>query len=419
MSTPTVLPASALAQHTPPPPPQIRHALMRAGLLLAPVPLAVTALNQVAEPVWLFPAVVAAAGWTALCGLTYLGQVTARRAGPAAAARLVLLGFAALAAAWSAGLAIPPEHLLGIDRGSAYLLSLPALAVCAALTLGLATGNERRLLAWHLPALGIAGAVAADRVPPEWIGPLLLTAAIAPLLTALPLARSYRHRPAQGMVLDVADLGRGASYLVLGLGQATLVLLLVWRAGNGPLSPVLLPLLIMVPASELWLAWHLTRWLRGFTDQDWPAYQRRVRALAWRSLAALLAPLAAGAALTAAAAHLPYQLSHHPDASGLVLALATGLLLVGMIAASRLLAARHRPGLAAVVVAGAVVALLVVAIPTGPAQLLWAVEPPAHAPAVTLLIWYAIMITLVATVLFDPEAHPGESPRAAWPWGMS
>lgn len=412
MSSPTVLPAAALAWFTAPPPPPLRWALVRAlaraGLLLAPVPVVLAVVDP--RSGWLVPAVAAATGWAGVCGLSYLGRVAAQRSDRAAGARLVLLGFAALATVWAAGLAVLPAGLLGGGLGPAYLGSLPTLALGAALAVGLATGAEGRLLAWHLPALLAAGAVLSGQAAPERIGPALLASTAAPLLGAVLLVRPGRAAPGPG--LPTGHLRRAAGYLGLGLGQTVLVGLVLGRAGTT--APVLLPLLLSVPAIQLWLAWHQVGWLRTWAGgRDWSTHQRRIRTLARGTLAPLLVPLAAGAGLLAVARHLPFQLSRHPDAARPVLVLAAGLLLVGVVAASGLLALRHRPGAATATVAGAAAALLATEVPAAAS---WTGTGPRTA-AVVLLVWYAVVLALVAVVLSDPEAGPPGTGRAALPEG--
>ncbi|HLU45574.1 MAG TPA: hypothetical protein VKZ67_11255 [Natronosporangium sp.] len=401
MSSPTVLPAGALAWYAPPPPPPLGRALgralARAALLLAPVPVALAAADP--RSGWLVPAVAVATGWTAVCGLSHLGRIAAHRSGRAAGARLVLLGFAALTAVWAVGLAIPPTDLLGGDRLLAYLVSLPVLMLGATLAVGLATGREGRLVVWQLPALLAAAAVLSGRVAPEPGGPILLAATVVPLLGAVLLAAP--GQTVAGPTLPTGHLWRGTGYLGLGLSQALLVMLVLGRVGAP--APVLLPLLLAVPATQVWLAWHRVGWQRIWAGgRGWPAHQHRIRGLAWATVAPLLVPPAAAAGLLATARHLPFQLSRHPDAAGPVLALASGLLLVGVVAASGLLALRHRPGAAIAATLGAVVLLaaeLPATVPLGDGS-------PAQTTTIILLGWYAAVLALVAVVLSDPEASP-------------
>jgi hypothetical protein len=187
--------------------------------------------------------------------------------------------------------------------------------------------------------------------------------------------------------------------LLAGAGLAASVLLVARVGYELPpaygVRPALVPLLFAIPVLELWIWWHLTRVAAGlvrYDDRD--RYLRYVRSLGWATLAALLPPLVAGAALAGTAARLPYGLSAHPDAPALVLAMACGVLLVGVVAIGRLLSARHRPGLAAVV--GWCPVLGALGLP-------WGALLPAT--TVALVVAYAIGLVLAAGVLFDSRGQ--------------
>jgi hypothetical protein len=421
MSTPTVLPASALAALAPRPAPGparlLRTALARGAWYLVPVPLAVAASDPIGRLPWLVPVGALAVGWCALSGLVPVATPVAGRAGAGPAARLVLGGFAAVAAVWSALLALAPSTLVG-DRATAYAVSLAALALLGSLAVALATGAELVLLAWSLPALLVSGAMIAG----WWAEPWLLLAGIAVLaVRAFATARADQgaHRRSRrstrgGFLLDrrVERAGwAGVGGVALGACQAAVVLL-VGRAGQvavppGDLPPALVPLLVAVPGLELWVGWHLARVCEGLTRyDDRDLHLRYVRRLGWATLAALLPPLAAGAALAGTAGRLPYGLSANPEATALVLAMASGVLLAGVIATGWLLHARRRPLLAAVVTGAPVLATLGLhaSVPELAATSLIGWGQLLPSVAVGLAVAYAAGLVLTAYVLFDSRS---------------
>jgi hypothetical protein len=99
---------------------------------------------------------------------------------------------------------------------------------------------------------------------------------------------------------------------------------------------------------EALVGWH-TRQVEAGLDlaESGADYGRHVRGVAIVTVAGLLPPLAAGAALAVAAYRLPYGLSTMTGTRDGVLALAAGTLLGGVFAATFLLAARRRTALAA------------------------------------------------------------------------
>lgn len=407
MNTPTVLPASLLSQVTGPVatrtgPPFLGTALMRSLLLLVPVPLAAAAAGAIATLPWTVPVAALVAGWCAAQPLTHLGQLTAGRRGPVPAARLVLAGFAALAAAWSVGLAVAPQAVIGADRAAAYAVSLPALGLLAVVAVALAVRCEAMLLRWTVPALLIAAAWLLDLVPERAAAALLLATVALPLLRAGAIAARRADGPAGRW--RGRELVWAAWYLLLGACQAALVVT-VWQAGTTA-AAVAVPLLVAVPLAEVWIGWHLARAVAGraaYDDRE--PYLRHVRRLGWATLSPLLPPLVAGVALAASASRLPYGLSAHPDAPAAVLSMAAGVLLPGVVALGLLLAAVGRPGLAALVTGGPVAGALAwhAGAPGLTAGSLsgWGQLLPTVATA--LLVGYAVGLVLATHVLVDPR----------------
>ncbi|HEY8471314.1 MAG TPA: hypothetical protein VIL37_01605 [Natronosporangium sp.] len=417
MSTPTVLPAAALATLAPRPAPSparlFRSALARGAGYLVPVPLAVAATEPLSRLPWTVPVGALAAGWCAALGLLYLAAPVAERAGPGPAARLVLAGFAALAGAWSGLLALAPAKLVGADRPLAHLVSLAGLAVLAALAVARATGTELAMLGWSLPVLLVAGATItgwpAEVRPAGTVAGL--AAGIAGLLAGAATPALRRSYPATGSRPTAAELRGCAGPVLVGLCQVAVVLV-VARAGQvavsaGGIPPALVPLLVTIPGLELWVGWHLARVSEGLTRYDErEAHLRYVRRIGWATLAALLPPLAAGTALAGTAGRLPYGLSAHPDVPALVLALASGVLLAGVVATGWLLAARRRFGLAALVTgAPVVIALgLSISVPGLAATSLSGWGQLLPSVAVGLAAAYAAGLILAAFVLFDTRS---------------
>ena len=436
MSTPTVLPASALARltlaGTPPAGRYAAAALSRAALYLLPLLLAPAATAALARLPWQLPAAALVTGWCAMTVLAARGRVVAGRSGSARSARQVLAGFLVVAAGWSASLALinaAPAWLpaglreLAADPVTGYAVTGSVLALAAAVATGAATGMEPMVLRWSLPLAVVAVAIASGRL--SELGQLhpslgqLPAALLLPAGIAVPLLRlgllawdpRRRHRnaqpaddPAWAERFDRADLRTSACYLAFGAAQAGLVVT-AWQltrpaVADGGLPPSVVPLLLTLPVVQLWLGWHVHRVTVGPGRADRAAHQRYVHRVAWGTLGALLPALVAGVALLAAAPRLPYGLSHHPDPPGLVHALATGVLLAGLMALGSLLAARARPGLAALVVGAPLLATP--ALTAGPlvSGALLAALPAALAAA------YALGLVVAANLLFDPAPAP-------------
>jgi hypothetical protein len=153
---------------------------------------------------------------------------------------------------------------------------------------------------------------------------------------------------------------------------------------------VVLPLLAAVPILEALVGWYALRIDAGLDDFDDAAgYHRHVRSVTVITVAGLVPPFAIGVALTAAAYRLPYGLPALHGAREVVLALAGGTLLGGLLAATMVLAARGRT-LAAAVLAVTPLALTAGA-PAAPAPWL-----PGTGGVPDLL---AIAVTLLAVAL--------------------
>jgi hypothetical protein len=232
-----------------------------------------------------------------------------------------------------------------------------------------------------LAVAALAGAPLA-RLPWELAAALWCGASVAAAeRTASPLAGWPRR---YGWPL-VAGAGLAATVVLVGRGFAV--------APHG-VPPALMPLLFAVPVLELGMWWHLARVAAGLVQyDDRDRHLRYLRWLGWTTLAGLLPPLATGVALAATASRLPYGLAGHPDAPALVLAMACGVLRVGVVAIARLLSARHRPGLAATVAWCPIPAAL---------GLSWG--QPLAVIAVALAVSYATGLVLAAYALFDPRS---------------
>lgn len=434
MSTPTVLPASALAHYGPAstlPGGYARAALARGALYLLPVPLALAAREPLAAVPWPVPVTALAASWCALAVLSYLGDSAARH-GARRGVRLVLAGFAGLAVLWSGCLGLVTVASPGGEWVRWLALSLPAFALAAAVTASQICRAEAMMLAWCLPALLVSLVTVAASHPssaalaphPDTVLLLLLAALALPTLRAIMLAwQRPRPRPGrgQGVAIAVASgrrLSGALTRLWLAASQAALVVL-VWQASAGVaaggLTPGLAPLLATVPATQLWSAWQLARHTEILaTGDDREAARRSLRRLGWGTLGALLLPLPAAAALAATASRLPYGLDAHPTPPAVVLAFAAGALLGGMVALGQTLAVHGRPGQAALVTT---CPLFVALLPAPPAPdsgwVAQALGVPAAAGgllpevAVGLAVAHAAGVVLAARVLLDPQRTAG------------
>ncbi|MFC4067858.1 hypothetical protein [Actinoplanes subglobosus] len=378
----------------------LNAALVRCGLYLGPLSVAIAAAEPLGRVAWPVPAVMLLLGWTAAQGLTSLGMAVAGRGGPAAAARTVGAGFAAVIGFWCALAWIAPDALLGPDRLLAVTTGIGGLAALAVVTAALVTRAEGVVAGWFTPCwllaaavmAGAAGVTHAALVPVQTLLPAAIVAvairAFRPALlparavrTANPTAADRRRaarttaadrRPAgRAPRLTAADRRRAAAYLIIGAAQAVSVVLL-WRGGPAVMPlPAALPLLLAVPLLEGLIGWHTDRLDAGLDAAETPEeFDRHVRNVTAITLAGLLPPLAAGCGLLIAAYRLPYGLSGVPGARDAVLALAAATLLGGVFAVTFLLAARTRHGIAATLAAIPPLAAAVLVLSAPPAGLL-------------------------------------------------
>jgi hypothetical protein len=357
----------------------LNAALVRCGLYLGPLSVAVAAAEPLGRVAWPVPAVILLLGWTAAQGLTGMGVSVARRGGPAAAARMVGAGFAAVIGLWCALVWIAPDPLLGPDRLLAATTGIGGLITLASVTAALVTRAERAVAGWYLPCwllaaavlAGAAGVTEAALVPVQTLLPAVIVAAairaFRPAVLPAVLSTPVGPRPR----LTAADRRRAVAYLVIGAAQAVSVTLL-WRGGPAVMPlPAALPLLLAVPLLEGLIGWHTHRLDAGLDSAETPEeFDRHVRNVTAITLAGLVPPLAAGCGLLVAAYRLPYGFSGVPGARDAVLALAAATLLGGVFAVTFLLAARSRHGIAATLAAIPPVAAAVLALSAPPAGLL-------------------------------------------------
>ena len=408
------------------PAPYVRQAVLRCALYLTPMLLALATAAPLGRVAWTAPAAALVIGWASAQALAYLAHFVCAHHGPGPATRLLGVGFLALAAAWSGLLAVAPESLVGSDRTLAYVVTLAELAFFAAVAAALVTRAEFAVLCWTLPSWAVAVAAVAGWWPAGWpVRPeALLLGGIA-----LTFVRAFRHLYARasghGARIGGPEVARALAYLIIGLGQS-LAFVLVWRAAPGGriAPPAAVPLLAAVPMIEVFVGWHTAQVAVGLEAyDDRLAYHRDLRRVATLTIAALLLPHLAGTALSVAAYRLPYGISTHPDARGLVLALASGVLLAGVFAVVLLLATR-RQVITAALLASAPVVLTVAVVAAdvrwgmaglrgGPDDALWSgcasgcALSGALLPtiAVALMVVYAIGLILAGHTLFDPRSY--------------
>jgi hypothetical protein len=362
-------------------------ALLRCALYLGPLSVAVAAASALQAVAWPVPAAILVLGWSAAQALTGVGAAIARHQGRPTAVRLVGGGFAAVAALWCALIWIAPADLLGPSRWLAGTVGIGALASLATVTAALVTRAEAAVVRWSLPCWMLAGiAVAATagndwaaRVPTDTLLPAAVTVALVRAYRPV-IGRSLPRRPP----LNRAVLWRGFGYLLIGAAQAGAVVLL-WRASPpGAAPPAALPLLAAVPVLETLVGWHIRQVATG---RDAGRSKRALRGLTVVTLAVLLPPLAAGAALTTAAYRGSFGTATRDD----VLALAAGTLLGGVFAATFLLAARHRTAIAAILAAFPPSAIAALPLLPGPA--------PDRLPAIVAVFAATHLVGLLAVAV--------------------
>ncbi|GIF73110.1 hypothetical protein [Asanoa siamensis] len=324
--------------------PFARAALARAALFLTPALAATAAGATLARVGWPLLAATLVLGWSGGQALACAGYARAAHGATGAALRRVAAGLLLGAAGGAALVAVGPPGLVG-ERAVAYAVCGVELLSFAGVAAALVGDRVGAVLRWSVPAWLVSVGLLTGLVPEHAVW--ALGAAIG-LAAARAFAPAVRRDPTTARIPARTPVGAVLAYLLIGLGQAG-AFLLVWRlAPGGGLPPATLPLLLAVPLIELFVGWHAAHAGAGLDlYDDVAAYRRHLRAVGAVTLTALLPPLAVGAALLFAAFRLPYELSRHPDARTLVLALAAGLLLAGSWAATLLLATRGRLLLAA------------------------------------------------------------------------
>ncbi|MGX6604134.1 hypothetical protein ACWKSP_18665 [Micromonosporaceae bacterium Da 78-11] len=376
-------------------------ALLRCALYLGPLSVGVAAAGPLSRVTWPVPLITLLLGWAAAQALTSTGVAVARRAGAAAAARLVGGGFAAVAGLWCALVWVAPAHLFGGERGLSLVIGLGGLTTLATVTAALVTRAEAAIVRWSLPcwllaAVSLAGLVGdsvSTRLP---IGTLLPAAIVIAAVRAFRpvIVPGVHGRPPR---LTRSEMHRGLGYLIIGASQAICVGLL-WQAGSsGSTTPFWLPLLLAVPILEALIGWHTDQVDAGLDVAENDAeYGRHVRGVTLITLAGLLPPLAVGIALMVAAYRMPW-----PATRDGVLALAGGTLLGGVFAITFLLAARTRTAVAATLAAAP--PLITVALPVLP--LLPAAGALPNAVAV-LAVTHVAGLLVVALTAADLRRTP-------------
>ncbi len=306
-------------------------------------------------------------------------------------------------AAWcGAFVALGPEWFVGA-RAVAYPVCGVALLAFAGIAAALVGDRVGAVLGWSVPIWMVSLALLAGLLPDRYAWSLGAAVAVAAGRAFVP---AVRRDPPDARVPVRTPVGAVTAYLLIGAGQAG-AFLLVSHLVPG-IAAATVPLLLAVPLIELFVGWHAAAAAAGLDlYDDVSAYRRHLRALGAVTLAALVPPLAIGAALVVAAFRLPYELSRHPDARALVLALAAGMLLAGAWAATLLLATRGRLVLAALL-ALAPVAFAVVPVAG------WLVAVPADgADSLIQVLLPATVAGLAATSVLGLAAtahtvfHPG------------
>ena len=265
----------------------VTAALLRSALYLTPAIVAVGAAHHlVGLPAAAGPGALIF-GWATSQALAYLGYRGLSASGPAAAARVLALGFTVAAAGWTALMVA-----FGVTDPLAHAVATGQLALFAATAVALVTGTEKRVLGaaagvWIATAAVVAGT-----------GLWVVGAAIVVLLLVAygPAAARgdwFRPRPREA----AAALAYGA----VGAGQAVLFASVVLAGDDLMRMPVAaVPLLIGVPLAELVLVWHQRRVAatRAALTDRWQ-YPRRLTRVSLVTLGVLALPVAAGAVLTA------------------------------------------------------------------------------------------------------------------------
>jgi hypothetical protein len=141
-----------------------------------------------------------------------------------------------------------------------------------------------------------------------------------------------------------ADLSRAVIFGMVGCGQAVLLILVAFKgSASFGLSPVLVPLLIGVPLTELALVWHQRRVAAARAVlENRAAFDKRLNRLSAGTVAMLAIPVAVGAGVAGAA-----WLGADPPGGQSV---GAAVLLTAVFALCLVLAAHRRPATAAILV---------------------------------------------------------------------
>jgi hypothetical protein len=300
----------------------ITATLLRSALYLTPAIVAVGAAHHlVGLPAAAGPGALIF-GWASSQALAYLGYRGLASGGPAAAARVLALGFAVAAVGWAALMVG-----FGVTEPLAHAVAAGQLALFAATAVALVTGTEKRVLA------AAAGVWIATAAVFAGTGLWVVGAAIVVLLLmaygpATARGGWFRPRP--------REAATALAYGAVGAGQAVLFASVVLAGDDLMRVPAAaIPLLVGVPLAELVLVWHQRRVAatRAVLTDRWQ-YPGRLTRVSLATLAVLAVPVLAGAALTAASAGR----------------LAAAVLLTAVNALCLVLVAHRRLGLAALLV---------------------------------------------------------------------
>ncbi|WP_433721543.1 hypothetical protein ACQP2Y_39965 [Actinoplanes sp. CA-051413] len=355
--------------------------LLRCALYLGPLSVAIAAAGLLGSLPWPVPAGTLVLGWSVTQILTGTGAVVARRGGSGAGARFVGLGFLTAAALWCAFVLLAPASVAGAEPGRAIAVGVCGLASLASVTAALVSRNEAAVVRWSLPCWLLAAVAVAGAIGDTWAARVPVTL-LLPIAVAVAALRAFRpaFRRTATLVLRGDDLRGAVGRAVLGAGQAASAVLL-WRAGPpAATSPAVLPLLAAGPVLEALIGWH-RRQVESSLDvaESDEEHREHVGGVTVVTVAALLPPLAAGIALALAAYRLPGEVVGAREG---VLAVASGILLSGVLAITLLLAAQGRTFVAALLAVApplaAVAAPLVPALPPDPLRTVVAILAATH-----------------------------------------
>jgi hypothetical protein len=371
----------------------VTDTLLRAVIYLTPLALGVGASAQVDGVPGLATTGTLLLGWGGGQALSYLGYRVLAERGPAAAARLLGGGFAALAGLWAL-------VLLGVlgraADGRAQIVAAVQLALFAVAAVTLVTNRERVVIAAVAPCW-----LATTLLHHGLGGPALLACVAALVVVAfwpvLGRAGGARARERRRWRSWRYDLGYAALFGLVGTGQAAL-LRTVALDGIAPhrVPIAAVPLLLGVPLIELTLVWHQRRIAAARAHlADRFAFDRRLARISAGTVAVLGGPVAAGAAIAGAVwfGLLPAGQS-----------IAAAVLLTGVYALCLVLAAHGRAGIAAIVVWWPT--LLVAGVGHwAPALVHVAPSFPETLAVATLLGAGLPGLAVAALVLRDPESY--------------